>query len=117
MRILLLILLILCCGCANFEARRKPKDKVDAADMARQGIFIAVLTTDVIQSNRMPEYPEQNIFLGEHPSRQKVVNYNIIMAALNTGVAYILPDKYRDVFQYVSIGVELEAINHNRKIR
>ncbi len=65
-----------------------------------------------------PEYREVWVgrALGEHPSLAKVNSWFAGGVLLQGVTSYWLPRPYREGFQYVSIGFELNAVLHNRSI-
>lgn len=93
------------------------------ADTARQAAFLTLLYIDARQTLEMQrnnwtdsdgtKYHESNRILGEHPSRSRIINYNLAVAALHTGLAYLAPAPVRHAMQYVGIFVEAESVNHN----
>lgn len=58
-------------------------------------------------------YKEQNPFLGEHPNIGKV--NNLIGASIigHAAIAYMLPRGWREGWQYVWIGIEINAVYYN----
>jgi len=59
------------------------------------------------------EYYEINPILGKHPSKGKINGYMIISSISHAGISYLLPPKYREIFQYISIGVSSVAVISN----
>ncbi len=68
--------------------------------------------TRVIASNP-EEFRETNRVLGKHPSVRAVDTYFLATGLLHIGIAYVLSPKYRHVFQYVSIGIEVSTTIRN----
>jgi len=62
------------------------------------------------------KYQESNALLGECPSAQMVNAYFVGTALLHTGVAHMLPRKYRRMFQVGTLGMQLNVINSNKQI-
>ena len=88
-------------------------------DSYRETIYLTLHIVDYAQTReiaRNPNYYEQNMYLGKHPTVSQVDNYFSAMALAHIGVAYLLPDEWRAPFQYVTIGVEVGAVAHNFSI-
>ena len=87
-------------------------------DTILQASLIGLIAIDWMQTleSLNGNYYETNPILGKEPSRSEV---NICIASsmiIATAVAYLLPSKYRIIFQSIVIGVELEAVNYNYQI-
>jgi hypothetical protein len=107
-----LLLLLLFCSTAY-------ADDWSRADTYREATYLTLHTIDWAQTReiaRNPNYYEQNMYLGKHPSIREVDRYFAAMALAHIGVAYILPSEWRTPFQYVTIGVEVGAVVHNYSI-
>lgn len=89
-------------------------------DTKYQTAFIATALVDWGQTlyiaSNPDDYKESNVFLGDHPSRDKVNMYFPCAIALHTAVAYVLPDKYRRYWQLFWIGYETGMVVHNTSI-
>lgn len=59
------------------------------------------------------EHSELNPILGKHPSVGNVNLYMLSGAILHPIVSYILPDKVRPYFQYITIGMSTACVVHN----
>jgi len=59
---------------------------------------------------------ESNGILGPHPSRDTVDLYFASTLVAHTAIAYILPKPYRNIWQAVWIGVEVETVRHNYSV-
>lgn len=59
---------------------------------------------------------ERNPVLGRHPSRGEVNRWFLGTALLHPVVSYVLPKPYREVWQYVTIGVEVGCVGSNARI-
>jgi len=61
-------------------------------------------------------YYETNPILGECPSVQTVNAYFLGTALLHAGVSYMLPKKYRRVFQTTTFAAQLGVVSSNASI-
>lgn len=107
--LLIIILTLLPVVCSGADRWRKE-------DTARQLIMTAIVTMDYKQTldiTRSPNHTERNPFLGEYPSKKKVRYLIPLALAGHTAVAYMLPHKYREIWQGVGIGVESWAVGSN----
>lgn len=59
---------------------------------------------------------ENNIFLGNCPSRSEVGDYFLISYLLTTGATYILPEKWSHGFQTGVLTMELIAVTGNYQL-
>lgn len=57
---------------------------------------------------------ELNPILGKMPSLKDVDRYFVVTAVVHTVVAYHLPQKWRTRFQYMTIGMQVVVVGHNR---
>lgn len=62
------------------------------------------------------EYHETNPILGDCPSTSRVATYFIASGLAYTGIKFMLPEKYREQFSWLVLGVEVGAIAHNFNI-
>jgi hypothetical protein len=62
------------------------------------------------------EFHETNPLLGDHPSVSEVNRHFIIGAVIHAGFSYVLPRKYREVFQIFSIGWTGNTVKRNYNI-
>lgn len=100
----ILILGAKACSGADWTWRR--------GDTIRQIAFTAVTLTDMSQTVRIATeknqgqfcWKEYNPILGEHPTEHQVYAYFVSSIVLNALIARALPHKYREAFQYLSIG-------------
>ncbi len=93
-------------------------------DTAFQAALVAVSLVDWAQTIGFTQHPqcdatrcvywmEMNPLLGSQPSRTQV---NLMIPAsilVHTGVAWLLPQPYRRIWQSVGITVELAAVGNN----
>ena len=87
-------------------------------DTARQAVYLTLLAIDWRQTLefRKDGIEETNPILGTHPSNKRIHNILISTAILHTGIAYVLPARYRATFQYVSIAVEAGAVAYSASV-
>lgn len=111
-------------------------DKPTAEDYVLQTGFIGLMIVDWKQTNWISDNPkifdgytyspgmktahyteheEWNPILGKHPSHKKIAVYFSSSIILHTGISYILPKPYRNLFQVTGIGFELHATINNYK--
>jgi hypothetical protein len=95
-------------------------DEWTSADTYREVVYLAVDSVDWAQTRNIARsnglYYEQNNAIGRHPSVRQVDRYFAEAALAHVGIAYTLPKNWRAGFQYVSIGVELGWVSHNRQL-
>jgi hypothetical protein len=75
-----------------------------------------VIAMDWVQTLQIKDHPdlnETNIFLGSHPSDDKINLYIGSVMILHPLITYILPAKLRPVFQMITIGIEGNAVQNN----
>ena len=93
-------------------------------DTYRQLAFSGLLAIDWLQTLEISKscsgegaypyrYRESNIFLGECPSRGDVNTYMAVSMLGHAGISYVLPHKWRVAWQYVWIGIEVQATSKN----
>jgi len=89
-------------------------------DTYRELAWTAMLIVDYGQTMniaRNPEkYKEYNPILGDHPSESAVNLYMLSVAVIHPVVSYYLPPKYRKIWQYVTIGVEVGAVANSLSV-
>lgn len=80
------------------------------------GLFL----TDWAQTRNIARNPntyhEQNSILGEHPHPDKVDAYFALTGLAQLYLANKLPEKWKDTFQNLMIGVESGAVSNNVKL-
>ena len=90
------------------------------SDTARQGVFTGLTVLDWAQTRYISKHPENyretNHFLGDHPTTGKVDNYFATAIVGHAVIAYLLPPAWRQGWQYVWIGVEVQKVGHNHSI-
>jgi hypothetical protein len=89
-------------------------------DTEREIAYSVLSTMDWAQTRYIASNPETqseaNRILGSHPSLNKVNAYFLLTNLLHLGVAYSLPKSYRVGFQYITIGMELNAVTANASL-
>lgn len=75
-------------------------------------------TLFIVEAQQNPDkynkyYTETNHLLGRRPSRGSVNLYMISSMLAHFGVSYILPHKYRILYQSCTLGFQLAIINNN----
>ena len=86
-------------------------------DTAREAVWISLHTIDWGQTLEIARHPKEfyelNPVLGKHPSVGNVNLYMGAAAIIHPAVSYILPKKWRKVWQYISIGVSSTCVINN----
>ena len=88
-------------------------------DTEREAVFDGLLVVDTMQTHNIahaPTYQEENPILGPHPSNGSVNRYMAACALGHLAVSYLLPERYRPYWQYVTIGIEGGIVAHNLSI-
>ena len=91
-------------------------DQWTSKDTAYQSAFLLINAVDYLQTKeiiRNPKFYERNLILGRNPSHNAVDAYFAGSALAHTAIAYILPERYRRVWQYVFIGLQAGCVAHN----
>lgn len=97
-------------------------DAWTTSDSVREATYLALHVADWGQTRYANSdenrhlYEEQNPILGKHPSIKRVDTYFAVTALLHVGVAYVLPRKWREAFQYTTIGGEAIVVFRNNSI-
>lgn len=106
--------LVLLAGCAS-----RPFEAWDRADTIRQSIYTAAHCVDWLQTQEIvsnDDYYELNPVLGKHPTHREVDIYMGATLIANWAIAGMLKPEYREIFQYLSITVEVGCAVHNYRI-
>lgn len=101
-----MFLIICSSGCASWTK----------GDLARQAGYTVLHVVDWQQSREIAsndDFYELNPVLGKDPSREEVDLYFATSYLFVTGVAHVLPGKWRQVWQYTIIGVEFANVGRN----
>ena len=94
-------------------------DEWTTADITRESAYQTLAVVDWLQTRNIahnPNYWEQNVILGNHPSVAKVNQYFVITGIGHYLVSDMFSGKSRAVFQYITIGIEVCAVGHNFSI-
>lgn len=94
-------------------------DSWTTQDTILQSAFAVVMIGDWAQTRFItysPNYHDTNIFLGENASYKKINIYFASCFILHTGIAYILPQNYRTIWQTIWITIEGNQIYQNYSI-
>ncbi len=70
----------------------------------------------IMISKQPDKYYEMNPILGRHPSKGKVNTYMSVCAIMHLGISHILPQKHREYWQYITIGMSGTTVLHNFSI-
>ena len=73
-------------------------------------------TRSIANHCQVGTYYETNPILGECPTVQTVNAYFLGTALLHAGVAYMLPKKYRRIFQSTTIAAQVGVVSSNASI-
>lgn len=73
-------------------------------------------TRDIAAQCKRGEYFETNPLIGKCPSVHWVNTYFLGTALLHTGIARVLPQKYRRAFQAGTIGMQMGFVTNNSRI-
>jgi len=91
-------------------------------DTYRQAALTALLVADWAQTRYIAKNPDKfheidaSRFIGEHPSTGKVNVYFATYIVSNATVSYLLPQNWRQAWQYLYIGYETKTVLKNRSI-
>jgi len=90
-------------------------DKWTVKDTVMQSAVTTTLVMDYAQTREALEHGarELNPIMGPHGNRLAPELYFPAVALLHAGVAYVLPARYRTVWQAVAIGVQINTIRGN----
>ena len=86
------------------------------ADSYREAVYLTLHAIDWNQTLQIKDHSnlqESNPQLGAHPSAQRINQYMAESALLQFGIAYVLPEKYRAPFQYITVGDSLHSVSIN----
>ena|SRR5258706_13980558 len=89
-------------------------------DTYRQTTFTGLMILDWAQTRTIAKNPDRfqelNKIEGQHPTLAKINTYHSVGIIGHAAVSYILPRSYRETWQYVWIGIEVEAVRHNYRM-
>ncbi len=98
-------------------------DKWTPADIGLEAVSVALTVADWGQtldiSNHPGRFKETNLMLGKHPRRGEINAYFPAVMLIHGVVSHYLPKPYRNIWQAVTVGVELAAtsINYQAGVR
>ena len=114
---LLTAAMFICCS-AHAQNITTPQIALEAA-------FDAALIADYQQSSKIDGFcdgrinctiHETNPLLGDDPGKARLHNYFVTAALAHAAISYVLPDKYRTLWQASSLGVEIGVISRNKHL-
>ena len=85
----------------------------------QEGVFDALLVIDAQQTKRIEEDPrffEKNRFIGNHASNGRINRYFLGYAVSHAVVSYLLPNPWRDYWQWLYIGYEAGVVTKNYEL-
>jgi hypothetical protein len=106
-------------------------DPWTSGDTHRQAAVTALLVVDWAQTRWVVNYNksrdcgydepcithrETNGFLGAHPSMTKVNRYFTASIIGHAAISYVLPKDWREAWQYIWIGIEVDVIKQNHSV-
>ena len=118
MKTLILTILLLLPISAN-AWERKPENRWTWGDTIREAAYLQLTVMDWGQTRyiaRSLVYKESNRLLGENPTKEEVDRFFVVNILLHGAVSYALPRRWREGWQYVTIGVRFNTVQHNHSI-
>jgi hypothetical protein len=94
-------------------------DEWTKKDTEYQLVFTTLLFVDHMQTREIVKsdyYYEANPILGRYPTMEEVEVYHALCALGHAGIAYMLPEEYRRVWQCVWIGIETHSVYRNYQV-
>ncbi len=91
-------------------------DPWSTGDKVREGVYLTLLAADwgqTLDIENHDGYKEGNPFLGPDPSRSRITTWVLSTALVHVAAVHVLPARWRPIFQYLSIGIEANMVNHN----
>jgi hypothetical protein len=86
-------------------------------DTYRESTWQVINFIDYRQTSDISEpHYEQNPLLGKHPSQGKIDKYFAVSAIGHFGASELLPLRYRNGWQWLTIGISGAIVYHNYKI-
>lgn len=80
---------------------------------------IALTLSEIIDWNQSINslgHPESNPFLHKYPSEEEFNRWFTFAIISDMTIAYILPSKYRRIWQISNVGIELYCVNNNYQL-
>lgn len=94
-------------------------DEWTNSDKGREIIYQSVAIVDALQTHTIahdPERRELNSVLGEHPTNARTNEYFALCGLAHLAVSNTLSGKWREAWQYMSIGIEGGVVARNYNI-
>lgn len=121
---ILIVTILLCllplCAYADPWYDHSGENRWTGGDTVRELIDLEFRMFDLWQTRYIARHPdkffETNNFLGEHPSIEEVNRFFLITAITHFAISYALPRKYREAWQYITIGVRFNTVQKNKAI-
>ncbi len=91
-------------------------DEWTATDTALQASFTALVAIDWLQTRvalREPRFVETNPLLGARPSAVRLNLATLGAVVAHAGIARLLPQPYRRIWQSIGIGIEVAVVAQN----
>ena len=92
-------------------------DEWRPADTNREATYLVLHALDWGTTLDIVDHPdthhEHNPVIGSHPTRGEVNRYMAITALAHVAIARILPTRWREGFQYITIGMEVLCVGNN----
>jgi hypothetical protein len=86
-------------------------------EIVRESIWLGLHTVDWKQTQTIAHHPneweELNPILGKHPSVGQVNSYMLSWMILHPTISFILPEKQRKYWQWVTIGITGGVVANN----
>lgn len=101
-------------GCAHYK--HDPWTKKDTAYHAASTILMAIDWRQTKYIANDDRYYEINPILGKYPSQNEVDLYFAVSWMAKTGIAYVLPAKWRRGWQISMISISAICVGHNYSI-
>lgn len=86
------------------------------SEVTREAVYQVLAAVDwgqTLDIENHPGYYENNPILGKHPSRARINSYFLTTGILHAVTTHYLPSRWRPLFQYLSIGIEVNAVHIN----
>ena len=102
-------------------------DEWTSADSYRETTFQVLNIIDWGQTRYIAQHPEKfrerpsseggiSDFIGSKPTEKGVDSFMLKVSVIHAAISYFLPNDWRDAFQYVTIGMKLNATIGNASI-
>ncbi len=112
MKIIILLIIFLCPSIVHAEWSGSDT----AREVVWQGLHVADWGQTLEIARNPVDYHEVNPVIGKHPSVRRVNLYMLSSAVVHAGVSYVLPEKVKVYWQYLSIGISAGCVARNYNI-